>query len=87
MIYWSLTGLANETRWIPFGSSSEMPPEGVDGKGIPSEATEMASEQVTAALNRGDVGWEDASWDWARDRLILFIGESDFGLELSIVIS
>ena len=80
MLYWSLTGQSNETRWLPFpttsGSTEQWAYAGGTLKAIevPGEVEDMAAEQITAMLNREEGELDEDAYGWMRGKMVLFIG-------------
>ena len=82
MLHFSPTGAFNETRWIPFPKEptgqlavelkiKDLPLD----EFVPDEVLKQAAPQYTLELASGRGTEEDRAWDWARGRLILFVGE------------
>jgi hypothetical protein len=82
MMHFSPTGAYNETRWNPFPRepTGEMAVElkmkdlPLDEL-VPDDVLALAAPQYTLELASGRGTEGDTAWDWARGRLILFVGK------------
>ena len=84
MLYWHPQGLANETRWLPFGRPDkewEIPTgarikDAVTRKDqTPLQALDESAPQYTALLHAGGGKPSQGEWDWLRNRTIILMGE------------